>query len=303
MIQPQYLKSGDKIGIVSPAGHISSEIVEKAAIVIESKGYEVVRGEHLKCKHHQFAGSDRDRQEDLQEMLDNQDIKVIICSRGGYGMIRLIKNLDFIAFRENPKWVVGFSDITVLHAHLNHNLNIASIHGPMLKMLAEQPESISTKMLFDILKGDSPEIKLNSKSMSGSALIEGKLTGGNLSIICSLIGTDYDFDPVGKILFIEDIGEHHYKIDRMLHQLLLSNKLTGLKAIILGQFSELKDDAEYFGEVIADMLRNKLDGEGPVIISGFPSGHEDTNLSLILNSRYQISFEEEQLVFKSLRGD
>ena len=303
MIQPQYLKSGDKVGIVSPAGHISSEIVEKAAKVIESRGYEVVRGEHLKCKHHQFAGSDRDRREDLQQMLDSQDIKAIICSRGGYGMIRLIKNLDFIAFRENPKWVVGFSDITVLHAHLNNNLNIASIHGPMLKMLAEQPESESTNMLFDILKGERTAIKLNRKFKSGRALIEGKLTGGNLSIICSLIGTDYDFDPVGKILFLEDIGEHHYKIDRMFHQLLFSNKLTGLKAIILGQFSEMKDDEEYFGEGIAEMLRNKLEGQGTLIISDFPCGHEDINLPLILNSIYQISLGKEQMFFLGQKQD
>jgi len=250
MIFPQSIKPGQKIGIVSTASKIDKEIVFSAVELLESMGYQTEIGTHALSQFHQFAATDEERASDLQSMLDNPEIKAIICSRGGYGSLRTLELIDWTNFIKHPKWIVGFSDVTVLHSKLNL-LGISSIHGVMPKYFYDdEVTSQSFNYLLDSLTGKPIEYQIPTNSLNRNGETTGELVGGNLSMLYSLRGTPYDIDTAGKILFIEDLDEYLYHVDRMMMNLKVGEKLSKLAGLIVGSFTCMKDNDTPFGKSV-----------------------------------------------------
>jgi muramoyltetrapeptide carboxypeptidase len=298
MIQPPYLKKGDKIGIVSPARSITFDEVHPAIRFFQRHRLEVVLGTYIFSRHHQFAGTDEQRRKDLQYMLDEDKIRAVVCARGGYGIVRIIDKLDFTKFCENPKWIVGFSDVTVLHAHLHNLYGIETLHAVMpVNIRSENPDD-TLKTMMNALCGVRLAYKYSKQALSREGLAEGLLVGGNLSILYSLMGTVSEPDTAGKILFIEDVDEYLYHIDRMMMNLKRAGKLAKLNGLIVGGMSKMNDNAIPFGltanEIIAEAVK---DYKYPVCFD-FPAGHLDTNLALILGRKVTLKIDKEvELVF------
>jgi len=289
MIIPPFLQKGDLIRIISPAGAINSDLIKGAEDCLTSWGLQVLKGENATRQEGRFAGNDNQRLHDLQEALDDAKCKAILCSRGGYGVVRLIDKINLDAFRLNPKWLIGYSDITMLHALLQRE-GYASIHGGMAKMLSGlmDPESTGINpepatFLHDILWGSLPEYTTQKHPLNRHGDVSGILTGGNLSILYSLRGTPYDHIPEGSILIIEDIGEKPYVIDRIMHNLKLGGILKGLSGLIVGQFSDYEEDAEFGKSVYGIILEAVSDYSYPVCFD-FPTGHVERNLPFIEGS-------------------
>ncbi|HSH20008.1 MAG TPA: LD-carboxypeptidase, partial [Draconibacterium sp.] len=238
---PPYIKSNSKIRIVSPAGKVTEENVLPAVDWLTRQGYKVELGKHVFASHFQFAGTDKQRLDDLQTALDDPETAAIICSRGGYGTVRIIGNLDCSNFKKYPKWLVGFSDITILHACMN-NMGVATIHGAMPRHFFDENKLPTDNLnsLINLLKGEIVQYLVSSEMVNKKGTSEGELIGGNLSIISSLQGTKYEIDTAGKILFLEDIDEFLYHTDRMIYQLKLSGKLDNLAGLVLGDFTDMK---------------------------------------------------------------
>jgi len=293
MIVPPYLKEGDKIRVVAPAGKSKKEFVLPAVEWLRSLGYQAVAGEHVLDDFNQFAGSDEGRLTDLQEALDDSEAKAIICARGGYGTARIADRLDFTAFLKHPKWIAGFSDITVLHNRLN-KLGIASIHGPMLRHFPKPGGSISesVKSLFAILKGEKPVYKTEPATLNRPGKAKAELVGGNLSIIYSLTGTPYGLKTDGKILFIEDIGEYLYHTDRMMHSLKLGGKLEHLTGLVVGGFTKMKDNRTAFGMDAYGIISEAVKDYNYPVCFGFPAGHGKKNLALAFGMEWELKVTE-----------
>ncbi|MCU4163909.1 S66 peptidase family protein [Carboxylicivirga caseinilyticus] len=290
MIFPKSLTKGSTIGIVSPAGKIDSETIHFAEKFLLSLGYKVVVGENAGNAYHQFAGNDEHRASDLQKMLNRTDIDAIFCSRGGYGTGRIIDKLDFSHFLDNPKWIVGYSDITVLHARLQNELKIASIHGPMPKNFPDKSKDDEDMLqLFKILHGELPTYKFKPHLLNRNGDAEGLLIGGNLSLIQALRSTPYDAEPHGKILFIEDVSEYLYNLDRMMYNLKLSGYLKQLSGLIVGQFTEMKDNDKKFGLTAYEIIKEAVSEYDYPVIFGFPAGHGNINMPLVLGKRITMS--------------
>ncbi len=287
--QPAYLKKGDKIAIVCPAKKLPGSIAPAIAI-LESWGLEVIIGKTVTAGHHQFAGDDALRTEDLQTFLDDPEIKAIIAGRGGYGTIRIIDNLDFTEFQKNPKWIVGFSDITVLLSHLLAKLNTQSIHGQMPYTFDKAtPESLASlrKALFG---GEiSYECSFAGKLPNRSGEVEGVLIGGNLTLLVMLQGSVSELDYTDKILFIEDIGEHEYAIDRMMRTLKRAGKLAKLKGLIVGTFNESTPESVPFGFSIEQVIWEIVKEYNYPVCFNFPVGHIDDNRALTVGKKVQLS--------------
>lgn len=287
MITPTWLKRGALIKIVSPAGKIDEKYISLASDWLGEKGFRVEPGKHCTGIYYQYSGTDSERLEDLQSALDDPIVDAIICSRGGYGTIRIIDRLNFTEFLKHPKWVVGFSDITVLH-HRIHQLGIKSIHGPMCRMFPDPEEKPSADFLnlIRILSGEKVNYSFPPNNLNRPGKTRGMITGGNLSLIYSLPATPFDIDTTGKILFLEDIGEYLYHIDRMMTSLRLAGKLSSLSGLVIGQFSETKDNDDPFGATLEEIILNAVrDYDFPVCF-GFSAGHESPNLPLILGDTY-----------------
>ena len=225
MISPKILKKGDRIGIVATARKISIEEIQPAVDILKSWGLEIVLGENLFREQNQFSGSDAERTNDLQNMLDDNFIKAIFCARGGYGTVRIIDKIDFTKFIKTPKWIIGFSDVTVLHSHI-HNLGIETIHAPMLLNFTKNLNAVET--LRKAVLGEKLLYEIPNHSLNRKGNAEGILVGGNLSLLYALTGSESDIDAKGKILFIEDLDEYLYHIDRMMLNLKRSGKLKSL---------------------------------------------------------------------------
>ncbi|SDL88859.1 muramoyltetrapeptide carboxypeptidase [Pedobacter sp. ok626] len=278
--QPAYLKKGDKIAIVCPAKKIPGSIAPAIAI-LESWGLQVVIGKTVTADHNQFAGDDALRAADLQGFLDDPEIKAIIAGRGGYGTIRIIDELNYDKFKDNPKWIVGFSDITVLLSDLFARLNIQSIHGQMPYTFEKAtPESLDS--LRKALFGETIKYEYTSTFPSRSGTAEGILIGGNLTLMVMLEGSASEIDYTDKILFLEDVGEHEYSIDRMMRMLKRAGKLAKLKGLIVGAFNEIETQSIPFGaspeQVIWDIVKEY---DYPVCFN-FPVGHIDDNRTLVV---------------------
>ena len=278
--QPAYLKKGDKIAIVCPASKLPRDI-SKALEVFESWGLEVVMGETLHTEHHQFAGDDVLRTQDLQGFLDDSSVRAIIAGRGGYGCIRIVDELDFTAFVENPKWIVGFSDITVLLSHVYAQFGIQSIHGQMPYTFDEAtPESLDS--LKAALFGDEVEYNYTPSVMNRMGDMEGILIGGNLTLLVMMSGSPSDIDYTDKILFIEDVGERPSAIDRLMRMLKRAGKLEKLNGLIVGAFNELPDEKIPFGQTPDEVIWEIVKGYDYPVWFNFPAGHIEDNRAVVM---------------------
>lgn len=295
MIHPPSIKKGDTIGIVAPAGRIDSNIVKQACIRIEHLGFKTKVGKSVHQHHFNFSSTDANRKDDLQEMMDDENIKAIVCTRGGYGAIRIVDQLDFTGIIKSPKWLVGFSDITVLHAALQKH-DLASIHGPMTKSFSNYTDSSAdVDILFAFLEGQSPEYVINPYPTNRLGKTTGTLVGGNLSLIHALRGTKYDFDPNGKILFIEDLSEYLYHLDRTMYNLKLGGVLEKLSGLVVGQFTDMHDNETPFGQGIEEIIYNAVAEYNYPVAFNFPAGHIETNYPLILGDKVELNVKDDEV--------
>jgi muramoyltetrapeptide carboxypeptidase len=291
-IIPPYLSAGDKVAIVSPSGVVEPGPVQAAKSIIEGWGLEVITGPNMLASEGQFAGTDDSRISDMQEALDDPTVKAIICSRGGYGMSRIIDRIDFAAFTANPKWIVGYSDITVLHLWVQTLFGITTIHGEMplhYSNPAKTPETITS--VRDLLFGKPLDYEWQGNVVNPVAA-EGIITGGNLALMFSLTGTVARPETEGKILFIEDTGEYYYSVDRMLHSLRLAGMLDNLAALLVGDFGDMKDNRIPFGKTVEEIVTNVAGGYGYPVYFGFPAGHCDDNIAFCLGRGAKISSDK-----------
>jgi muramoyltetrapeptide carboxypeptidase len=284
---PPYLKKGDLVGICSPAGHMMPDEIIPAVTLLKSWGFNVQIGSSVGKKDFTFGGTDLERLNDLQQMLDDTRIKAVMCARGGYGMVRIIEKLQFRKFIDQPKWIIGFSDVTVLHNHVNSNLNIATMHSKMCNSFPDnwslaEPIQVSTILsIRQALTGQDFKYSAAASVFNRFGRAEGPLTGGNLSIIASLSGTAYDLDTRGKILFLEDTGEYLYNLDRMMWNLKLSGKLANLAGLVIGGFKVKPDSpGEEFGRSVYDIVLEKVSEYKYPVCFDFPVGHQRDNFAL-----------------------
>ena len=294
MIKPDNLNAGDRIWFVSPAGKVQKDKILSGTRLLEKVGFDLVFGDHVFDQHFQFAATDADRLSDLQQAFDDPLCKAIICSRGGYGTIRIADQLDLTSFRKNPKWVVGFSDITVLHALLQKE-GFCSIHGAMpgFYLKDEQPTE-SYFELLKTLKGERNTIDILPHQFNQKGHASGQLIGGNLSILYSLLGTPLEPETEGKILFIEDLAEYLYHLDRMMHSLKLARKLENLNGLIVGGFSDMKDNEAPFGQTALEIIRDVVKDYNYPVCFEFPAGHIDRNLPLIMGANYTLTIDNQK---------
>ncbi len=300
MIQPPRLAPGYTIGILCPAGAIPMEKVTICAHVLESWGFQVRIGNTVGTKFGHFAASDSDRQKELQSMMDDPEIQAILCARGGYGLSRIVAGLDFTKFKANPKWVIGFSDVTVLHAALQRQ-GIQSIHGPMSAGFGKGEEGLPyINALKKMLEGNAEPVqaKVNPANCLGNA--EGILVGGNLCLITHLIGSENQLDTRGKILCIEDVGEFHYNVDRMLIQCKNAGLFSELAGLVVGGFTDMQDDANDFGETVMEMIQRITKGTTYPICYGFPISHELDNMPVQLGATYALSVKSESVLLTKI---
>jgi len=297
MIQPPYLQKNDTVAIVSTARKISFEEIKPAIQLVESWGLKVIIGDTIGLEENQFAGSDIRRTQDFQKMLDNPKIKTIWCARGGYGTVKIIDDLDFSKFSKHPKWIVGFSDITVLHNHI-HNLGFETLHATMPLDVSKNTE----ESLFSLKKrlfGEDLSYEIRSSEENKIGVASGRLIGGNLSILYSLLGSKSTINTDGKILFIEDLDEYLYHLDRMLMNLKRNGYFTNLKGLIVGGMTQMHDNAIPFGKNAKKIiLESVLEYNFPVVFD-FPAGHLDDNKALILgrNVKLEVGSKHTKLSF------
>ena len=297
MIIPPYLKEGDKIAIVATARKISKDDVDAAGEILRRLNFEVVYGKNLFEEENQFAGSDDLRASDLQWALDDETIKAIIIARGGYGTLRIIDKINFSLFNKNPKWVCGYSDITVLHSHIHTNCNVSTIHGTMPINFLKNEEA--TNSLINALSGNYSEISdrrnfsVQVPNRMGEA--QGVLVGGNLSLIYALNGSISDIDTEGKILFLEDLDEYLYHVDRMMLNLKRSGKLDKLKGLIIGGMTEMKDNAVPFGKTAEEIIWDAVKEYDYPVAFEFSCGHIDRNLAVYLGRESVVEIDEQNL--------
>lgn len=285
MTTPPYLSPGDKVGIVSTAKRCEPHDINDALAVLNSWQLEPVIGHNAFSSHGYLAGTDAERLADLQQMLDDSDIKAVFFTKGGYGTLRIIDDIDWTGFKASPKWLVGYSDITLLHCHV-HNFGIQTLHAVMLQGMAnstyESSESIRMALFGESLNYEIPALPDNRPADT----IEGTLVGGNLSILYSVLGSESDIDTTDKILFIEEIDEYLYHYERMLISLKRAGKLSGLKAVIVGGMVDIKEATLPFGWNDREIT---LEHFGCPVYFGFPSGHISDNRALILGKTIRIS--------------
>lgn len=289
MIEPPYLKAGSTIGIVATARKLTWEELEPTIGVLTDVGFTVRTGQRMFGAQNQFSGSDEDRAADMQRMLDDPDINAILCARGGYGTVRIIDKLDFTEFERHPKWLCGFSDITVLHAHINQNFGVATLHSSMPLSMKDLPEDhVQITTLINSLTGELPSYEFPSHPLNRNREMEGKVVGGNLSVLYSILGSKSDIDADGKILFLEDLDEYLYHIDRMMMNLKRNGKFDNLKGLIIGGMSDMNDNTIPFGKTAEEIIREAVDEYDYPVCFNFPAGHVDDNRALILGKKAAI---------------
>ncbi len=292
MITPPALKQGDKIAIVATARKVSEEEIAPSVKILENWGYEVVKGMNLFADDRQFAGTDGQRWAELQLALDDPSIKAILFARGGYGTVRIIDKLDFTKFKKYPKWLMGFSDVTVLHTHVNHHCKVQTMHSPMALTLPLAGKEVK-EHIQKILHGGSYTMKVKNHLLNRRGKVAGELIGGNLSILYSLTGTASDIHTRGKILFIEDLDEYLYHIDRMMMNLKRSGKLDGLKGLIVGGMTDMNDNKVPYGLSAEEIILDAVTEYDYPVCFGFPAGHLDNNHPLVMGKKITLEVSSE----------
>ncbi|TDN39769.1 LD-carboxypeptidase [Hymenobacter sp. UV11] len=280
-LAPPFLRPGQRVALVAPARKISAAEVELAVATLRGWGLDVVLGESIDAAHHQFAGTDELRRRDFQRQLDDPTIRAILCARGGYGTARLVDALDFRHFAEHPKWVAGFSDITVLNSHLLR-LGYQSIHGVMPVLYGQAGGEAAVESLRRALFGQSLDCQAAPYPLNRPGTATGELVGGNLSLLHTSTGTASQASFAGRILFLEDLDEYLYHLDRMLLHLHRSEQLTGLAGLVVGHFSDMKDNAVPFGQTAYEVIDHYAQRYSFPVGYGFPVGHEADNQALVV---------------------
>ena len=289
MKAPNYLKEGDTIGILAPAKAIDKRLISNAENFWISKGFKVKIGLNAAGQYNYFSGTTAARYQDFETMLSDETVKAIICARGGYGSVSLLDRLNWSGMFEHPKWIIGFSDITFFLQHLN-KLGIMGIHGTM-PLNYEDNSDESKEALVKLLKGEKMNYQWSTQHYS-NGIIEGRLLGGNLSVLCSLIGTNSMPNYDGAILFIEDVGEHLYAIDRMFYSLSKSGILDKIKGLIVGDFSNIKDTETPFGCSLQEIVMTHLKYRNVAVAFDFPAGHCNHNLPLVIGKKIKLSIKD-----------
>lgn len=268
---------------------------------LRKEGYRVEVGKHVFAEHHQFAGTDDQRLSDFQSALNDPETDAIICARGGYGTMRIIDKLDFTKFPGSPKWLIGFSDITVLHACLNR-LHVATIHGVMPRHFLDDAGEPTDSLLslMKLLRGQEVEYTFATTGENREGKASAELIGGNLSIISSLMGTPYELDMAEKLLFIEEIDEFLYHTDRMMRQLKLAGKLSKLKGLVVGDFTNMKDNESPFGQSVQEIIMEAVQEYNYPVCFGFSAGHGQNNQALVFGKVWELEATKKQSTFNLL---
>jgi muramoyltetrapeptide carboxypeptidase len=293
ILQPPYLRKGDKVAITCPAKKLPIPMTD-ALNLLTGWGLEVVLGNTVTASFNQFAGDDELRAADMQRFINDDSIKAIFAARGGYGTIRMVDKVDFSPLINNPKWLVGFSDITLLHAHIISNYNLPCIHGQMPLNIPDA-SAYSLETLRKALFGEELFYKLNANPLNRTGNASGILIGGNLSLLVAISGSISDMDYYNKILFLEDVGEYLYAIDRMLRCLKRAGKLQNLAGLIIGGFTDMKDNDIPFGQTIPQIVMDVVAEYNYPVCLDFPGGHVPNNCSLVLGKAVNLSVQTQQV--------
>lgn len=288
LIMPPYLRVGDRIEIITPASHIEEDVVHKSVLMLEASGFRVTLGEHVFSRSGPFAGTDYDRLLDIQKATDDPEVKAVLCSRGGYGMTRIVDRIDFSALKRHPKWYAGYSDITSLHMWLNNVCGIASLHSEM-PLNYSNPDYLPVcyDSMVRALRGEAEPVRWNTPA-EASLEVSGRITGGNISLIYSLNGTPAQPDTEGSILFIEEIGEHFYHLDRMLVSMRMAGLLKNLSALVVGGMEKITEGEHVFNQTVEEVVMNVVGGYGYPVLFNFPAGHIGDNRAIYLGRNAKI---------------
>jgi muramoyltetrapeptide carboxypeptidase len=292
MQKPPFLSPNDLVGITAPAGKVNPDNIDYAVKLLSSWGLDVLKGNSLHSSFHNFSGTDSQRLDDLQFMLDHPGIKAIFCARGGYGAIRILDQIDFADFLNYPKWIIGFSDITMLHTHITQNFGIQTIHGPMPNTFINTGED-SINYLKNALFGNLSGYNLPSHELNILGETNGTLVGGNLSLLHTLKGTCSDFSSDGKILFIEEVDEYLYSVDRMLWGLRRSHDFSRLAGVMAGSFTKMKDNETPYGMTVYEIIHSHFSEFGIPVLFGFPAGHDQENWPLYMGTEINLTVGQE----------
>lgn len=286
-LAPAYLKKGDTVIILSTARKISQEEIQAAKDLYESWGLKVLLGDTIGAEYNQFAGEDKLREADFQKAIDNENIKAIFCARGGYGTVRIIDNINFERFLLFPKWVIGFSDVTYLHSLINHQLGVQTLHAPMPSTI-KNTNADAIENMRKVLFGEQINYELTPSHFNRAGVMNAEVVGGNLSILYSITGTRSGFDPSGKILFLEDLDEYLYHIDRMMLNLKRSGKLGHLAGLLVGGFSDMKDNQIPFGKTAEEIIAEHVAEYNYPVCFNFPAGHTRENQPIVLGRKLRV---------------
>jgi len=307
-ITPHYLKKGDIIGITAPAGYITAEEIQPAITLMESWGYKIKIGDTIGKKDFTFAGTDEERQNDFQKMLDDPKVKAVMCARGGYGTVRIIDKLRWTHFKAKPKWIIGFSDVTVLLSHINRQFKIATIHSKMCNSFpddwskAEPIQMETIESIHKALSGEKMKYNVVPNANNRSGTSNGILVGGNLKTLETLIGSVSDIQTSGKILFVEDTGEYMYSIDRMFWSLKRSGKLSNLKGLIIGGFKvKMDSDTEDFGKTLEQIVMEKVKEYKYPVCFDFPVGHQKNNFALKCGMKHKLVVKQDECTLTEIK--
>ncbi len=301
MIVPPYLQKNDTIGVICPSGYMPTENFQTCINILHEWGFNVRLGSTPGKQFHYFSGTDEERLQDLQQMMNDHEVKAILCARGGYGLSRIIDQLNFKKFVKHPKWIVGFSDITVLHAHIFQEYKIATLHAPMAAAFNDgEDKNEYVLSLKDALTGMPAAYSVNGNQLNREGSCKGRLVGGNLALVAHLVGSSSSFNTKNKILFLEDIGEYLYNIDRMLIQLKRAGMLDDLAGMIFGGFTDMKDTTVPFGQSIEEILQFHMKDYDYPVCYNFPVSHSKDNYALKVGVKHSLVVNHSSVQLKEV---
>lgn len=293
IIQPPFLRKGSTIGITCPAGYMPREKANACIQTLQQWGFDVMVGKTLGSgSDNYFSGTDLERLTELQAMLDSDEIDAILFGRGGYGISRIIDRIDFKHFRKHPKWLIGYSDITLLHCHIHRRYGIATLHAPMAAAFNDAEGADFVKSIREAVTGRKPRMRCTPQELNRTGTAEAPLVGGNLALLTHSLGTPSALSARGKILFLEDIGEYVYSIDRMLQQLRRSGQLSGLAGLLVGGFTDTKDTQRPFGQTVYELISELVKEYDYPVAYGFPVSHSPENYALKIGVTYRLRVQK-----------